>query len=203
MEITDVLRFTNREDFRQWLTKHADHVSFCWVMLSRKQSGEGLLYLDAVEEALCFGWIDGIVKKTADGELAQRFTPRRKNSNWTELNKERVRRLERLGLMQPSGRQVLPDMRPDAFVIDDVIKTRLQEDLVVHEQFKHFPELYRRIRIDTIQSVRKDPVLYEKRLQTLIEKTKLNQMYGQWNDGGRLLLEDVPETESEDSRSDR
>ncbi len=93
-------------------------------------------------------------------------------------------------------------MRPDAFVIDDVIKTRLQEDPVVHEQFKHFPELYRRIRIDTIQSVRKDPALYEKRLQTLIEKTKLNQMYGQWNDGGRLLLEDVPETESEVDRSD-
>jgi len=203
MEITDVLRFTNREDFRQWLSEHAEHKSFCWVILSRKQTGEGLLYLDAVEEALCFGWIDGIVKKTEDGELAQRFTPRRKNSNWTELNKERVRRLERLGLMQPSGRQVLPDMRPDAFVIDDVIKTRLQEDPVVHEQFKHFPELYRRIRIDTIQSVRKDPFLYEKRLQTLIEKTKLNQMYGQWNDGGRLLLEEGPETESVADWSDR
>ncbi|WP_414655212.1 YdeI/OmpD-associated family protein, partial [Exiguobacterium sp. UBA6282] len=128
MEITDVLRFTNREDFRQWLSEHAEHKSFCWVILSRKQTGEGLLYLDAVEEALCFGWIDGIVKKTADGELAQRFTPRLKNSNWTELNKERVRRLERLGLMQPSGRQVLPDMRPDAFVIDDAIQARLQED---------------------------------------------------------------------------
>ncbi|WP_329470883.1 YdeI/OmpD-associated family protein [Exiguobacterium sp. 9-2] len=203
MEITDVLRFTNREDFRQWLSEHAEHKSFCWVILSRKQTGEGLLYLDAVEEALCFGWIDGIVKKTEDGELAQRFTPRRKNSNWTELNKERVRRLERLGLMQPSGRQVLPDMRPDAFVIDDVIKTRLQEDPVVHEQFKHFPELYRRIRIDTIQSVRKDPALYEKRLQTLIEKTKLNQMYGQWNDGGRLLLEELPETQSVADWSDR
>nr|WP_251133669.1 YdeI/OmpD-associated family protein [Exiguobacterium sp. s46] len=185
------------------MTKHADHAAFCWVILSRKQIGDGLLYLDAVEEALCFGWIDGIAKKTEDGELAQRFTPRRKNSNWTELNKERVRRLERLGLMQPSGRQVLPDMRTDAFVIDDAIQARLQEDPIVYEQFNDFPELYRRIRIDTIQSVRKDPVLYEKRLQTLIEKTKRNQMYGQWNDGGRLLLEDVPETESEASRSDR
>ena len=203
MEITHVLRFTDRDGFRQWLTNHADHATFCWVILSRKQAGDGLLYLDAVEEALCFGWIDGIAKKTEDGELAQRFTPRRKNSNWTELNKERVRRLERLGLMQPSGRQVLPDIRADAFVIDDTIQARLQEDPVVYEQFHDFPELYRRIRIDTIQSVRKDPVLYEKRLQTLIEKTKLNQMYGQWNDGGRLLLEDVPETESEDSRSDR
>lgn len=203
MEITNALRFSDRNDFRQWLMKHADHASFCWVILSRKQVGNGLLYLDAVEEALCFGWIDGIAKKTADGELAQRFTPRRPNSNWTELNKERVRRLERLGLMQPSGRQVLPDMRSDAFVIDDTIQARLQEDPVIHEQFSDFPELYRRIRIDTIQSVRKDPVLYEKRLQTLIEKTKLNQMYGQWNDGGRLLLEEGPETESVADWSDR
>jgi len=195
MEITDVLRFTNREDFRQWLSEHAEHKSFCWVILSRKQVGDGLLYLDAVEEALCFGWIDGITKKTEDGELAQRFTPRRPNSNWTELNKERVRRLERLGLMQPSGRQILPDMSPEAFVIDEVIQARLQEDPIVDENFNNFPELYRRIRIDTIQSVRKDSVLYEKRLQTLIEKTKLNQIYGQWNDGGRLFVENYTTTE--------
>ncbi|UKS57448.1 YdeI/OmpD-associated family protein [Exiguobacterium acetylicum] len=195
MEITDVLRFTNREDFRQWLSEHAEYKSFCWVILSRKQAADGLLYLDAVEEALCFGWIDGIAKKTEEGELAQRFTPRRPNSNWTELNKERVRRLERLGLMQPSGRQVLPDMSPDAFVIDEVIQARLQEDPIVDENFNNFPELYRRIRIDTIQSVRKNPVLYEKRLQTLIEKTKQSQMYGQWNDGGRLFVENQSTTE--------
>ena len=64
-----------------------------------------LWYLDAVEEALCFGWIDSTVK-TIDGVTLQRFGKRVKNSQWTELNKERCRRLEALGLMTDSGRAV-------------------------------------------------------------------------------------------------
>ncbi|OGX78714.1 thymidylate synthase [Exiguobacterium sp. SH31] len=187
MEIEQVLRFQHRNDFRKWLESHQDEQSFCWVILSRKGSSDGLLYLDAVEEALCFGWIDGIAKKTEEDKLAQRFSPRRKKSNWTELNKERVRRLQRLGLMTESGMRVLPDMRNESFVIDEEIIERLQEDMQVYEHFMGFPELYRRIRIDTIQSVRQDRDLYMKRLDKFIEKTRANEMYGQWNDGGRLL----------------
>lgn len=187
MEIQQVLHFDHRNDFRKWLEQHADKQSFCWVILSRKNSEDGLLYLDAVEEALCFGWIDGIAKRTADGELAQRFSPRRKRSNWTELNKERVRRLQRLDLMDDRGLRVLPDMSSESFVIDEEIMMRLQEDAQVFKQFMDFPELYRRIRIDTIQSVREDRETYLRRLDKLIEKTKANEMYGQWNDDGRLI----------------
>ncbi|MEJ6529146.1 YdeI/OmpD-associated family protein [Exiguobacterium sp. USCH10] len=189
MEIDKVLRFEQRSEFREWLHEHADDTPYCWVILSRKNSGNGLLYLDAVEEALCFGWIDGIAKKTAEGEFAQRFSPRRQKSNWTELNKERVRRLIRLGLMQEQGLSVLPDMRVTSFVVDSEIILRLQEDSQVYANFMTFPELYRRIRIDTIQSVRQDRELYTKRLNKLIEKTRANEMYGQWNDDGRLLRE--------------
>ncbi|TCI61806.1 YdeI family protein [Exiguobacterium sp. SH3S1] len=187
MEIDHVLRFEHRNDFRKWLYEHADEQSFCWVILSRKDGSEGLLYLDAVEEALCFGWIDGIAKKTAAGELAQRFSPRRKRSDWTELNKERVRRLQRLGLMTEHGERVLPDMRRESFVIAEEIIARLQEDTQLYRHFNGFPELYRRIRTDTIQSVRQDRDLYVKRLDKFIEKTKANEMYGQWNDNGRLV----------------
>lgn len=187
MEIENLLRFEERQEFRKWLEENATEQSFCWVILSRKREGQGLLYLDAVEEALCFGWIDGIAKKTTEGELAQRFSPRRKNSNWTELNKERVRRLQRLGLMTESGERVLPDMRNESFQIDEEIMMRLQEDRELYQHFSNFPELYRRIRIDTIQSVRQDRDLYLKRLNKFIEKTKANEMYGQWNDGGRLI----------------
>ena len=187
MEIDHVFQFEDRHAFREWLHAHADDAAYCWVILSRKTSGDGLLYLDAVEEALCFGWIDGIAKKTEAGELAQRFSPRRKNSNWTELNKERVRRLTRLGLMQARGIAVLPDMSATSFVIDEAIVRRLESEPDVSRNFQAFPELYRRIRIDTIQSVRKDQVLYEKRLDKLIEQTRANRLYGQWNDDGRLL----------------
>ncbi|MCT4782671.1 MULTISPECIES: YdeI/OmpD-associated family protein [Exiguobacterium] len=187
MEIENLLRFEGRQDFRKWLEENATEQSFCWVILSRKREGKGLLYLDAVEEALCFGWIDGITKKTTEGELAQRFSPRRKNSNWTELNKERVRRLQRLGLITENGERVLPDMRNESFRIDEEIIMRLQGDRELYQNFSNFPELYRRIRIDTIQSVRQDRDLYTKRLNKFIEKTKANEMYGQWNDGGRLI----------------
>lgn len=187
MEIDHVLRFEHRNGFRKWLDEYADEQSFCWVILSRKGSGNGLLYLDAVEEALCFGWIDGIAKKTEEDELAQRFSPRRKKSNWTELNKERVRRLQRLGLMTERGTRVLPDMRSESFAIDEEIIGRLKEDMQVYQHFMEFPELYRRIRIDTIQSVRQDRETYLKRLDKFIEKTKANEMYGQWNDNGRLI----------------
>lgn len=187
MEIEQVLRFEHRNDFRDWLERHADDQSFCWVILSRKNSTDGLLYLDAVEEALCFGWIDGIAKRTADGELAQRFSPKRKRSNWTELNKERVRRLQRLDLMDDRRLRVLPDMSSESFVIDEEISNCLKEDEQVFKQFMDFPELYRRIRIDTIQSVSEDRETYLRRLDKLIEKTKANEMYGQWNDDGRLI----------------
>ena len=66
-----------------------------------------LLYIDVVEEALCFGWIDSTLKKLPDGRLAQRLSPRRKNSHWTKLNMDRCMDLEDRGLMTPAGRHAL------------------------------------------------------------------------------------------------
>ena len=109
MTENNILKIKSRLEFRKWLTANHDCETECWIALKRgepKNDGE-LYYLDAVEEALCFGWIDSITKPI-NGERFQRFTPRKKNSPWTELNKERVRRLEKLGLMTDAGRAVLP-----------------------------------------------------------------------------------------------
>ncbi|EOS57144.1 hypothetical protein C812_01464 [Paenibacillus barengoltzii G22] len=83
--------------------------------------------------------------------------------------------------------QVLPNMAPEAFQIDKQIEQRLREDPQVYENFKNFPALYQRVRIDTIQSVLQQPELFQRRLDKFIACTKANQMYGQWHDGGRLL----------------
>ena len=83
-------------------------------------------YIDAVEVALCYGWIDSS-QKVIDGVRYQRFSPRRKNSKWTELNKERVRRLEKLGLMTDAGRSVLPNMDVNSYKIDKDIVNALKE----------------------------------------------------------------------------
>jgi uncharacterized protein YdeI (YjbR/CyaY-like superfamily) len=152
-----------------------------------KETSDAVYYLDVVEEALCFGWIDGIKKKISETQLAQRLSPRTKKSSWTELNKERVRRLERLGLMTSSGRKVLPDINSSSFVIDSFIEEKIMEDSQIKENYHNMPELYTRIRIDNIQSVRKDVELYHKRLEKFLLNTKNNKMYGQWNDKGRLI----------------
>ena len=110
MEITLLLEFTQRQQLRDWLQENHVSSKECWVVMSRsKNPPVGVLpYLDVVEEALCFGWIDSTVKKLPDGKLAQRLSPRRKNSHWTELNKERCRRLIQEGKMTDAGLKVIP-----------------------------------------------------------------------------------------------
>lgn len=181
------LEATTREELRDWLMANSTTEGYCWVEVSLKPLPGTIQYLDAVEEALCFGWIDGVKKATADSKLAQRISPRSKRSSWTELNKERVRRLEKLGLMRAEGRLCLPDMDIGAFRIDPVIEQRLKEDEQVYRHFLAFPALYQRVRIDTIQSYIRQPELFERRLHKFIENTRVNKMYGQWHDDGRLM----------------
>ena len=176
MEIDNLLPVKTRQQWRDWLEANCRTEKYCWISLSND-----LLYLDAVEEALCFGWIDSTKKPSF-----QRFSPRTKKSNWTELNRERVRRLEKLGLMTEEGRKYLPN---EDFEIHPEIMCALKNDKETFANFKKFPELYRRIRIDTIQSClkRNEYELFNSRLKKFIENTKANKIFGLWNDDGRLL----------------
>ena len=109
MEITLLLEFTHRQQLRDWLQENHASAKECWVVMSRAKNPVGVLpYLDVVEEALCFGWIDSTMKRLPDGRLAQRLSPRRKKSHWTELNKERCRRLIQEGKMTDAGLNVIP-----------------------------------------------------------------------------------------------
>ena len=107
MEITTLLEYSDRSQLRAWLEENHSREKECWVVVSRsKTSPPGILaYIDVVEEALCFGWIDSTLKKFPDGRLAQRLSPRRKNSHWTRLNIARCMELENRGLMTPAGRR--------------------------------------------------------------------------------------------------
>ena len=109
MEITLLLEFTQRQQLRDWLQENHASAKECWVVMSRAKNPVGVLpYLDVVEEALCFGWIDSTMKRLPDGRLAQRLSTRRKKSHWTELNKERCRRLIQEGKMTDAGLNVIP-----------------------------------------------------------------------------------------------
>ena len=181
----------DRQAFRSWLTEHSDTESECWLELKRgRPTDDAFCYLDAVEEALCFGWIDSTQKIVGDRRL-QRFSPRQKNSPWTELNKARVRRLERLGMMTDRGRAALPPMGPRSFKIPSDIETALKQARV-WSRFRRFPKLYQRVRAYNIQFYAdRNRALYDRALAHLIAATKQGRMYGEWNDYGRLTDEDT------------
>jgi uncharacterized protein YdeI (YjbR/CyaY-like superfamily) len=185
----NILKAKNREELRLWLENNYETQKECWVIVKRgrPQNDDTFWYIDAVEEALCFGWIDSTVKKLDTGITIQRLSPRKKGSIWSELNKERCRRMEKLGKMTQAGKKVLPDMSEKGFNIDINILEALKKDEIVWANFHKFPSLYQRVRIDTIQIKKKNPQLFQKRLEKLIENTKKGIMYGEWNDNGRLL----------------
>jgi len=183
-----LLHVTTRRELRDWLTLHSMTKKEAWVYSVVKPVPGKIPYLDIVEEALCFGWIDS-TKKTIDGGTVQRISPRKKNGNWTELNKERVRRLEKLGLMTDMGRKCLPDMSAESFSVLPRVMDALRADPGVWENLPALPELYRRVRIDTIQWCLKtgQPDLFGKRLLKFMDNTRQGKMYGAWHDDGRLL----------------
>jgi uncharacterized protein YdeI (YjbR/CyaY-like superfamily) len=96
--------FESQAKFRQWLKKHHDSVDELWIGFYKKASGKpSITYKEALDEALCYGWIDGVKKRVDDEVFVQRFTPRQSKSHWSEVNIKRVGELTKLGLMMPPG----------------------------------------------------------------------------------------------------
>lgn len=186
MEITDPFHFSDRDEWRQWLHGNHETEKGCWLIFVK--DGGSLEYLDAVEEAICFGWIDSTVKKIDERRRAQRFTPRNKRGNWTELNKERARRQIRLGRLMPAGHAALPDL--DApFVPHAKIMRALKKDEEAFRNFQNLPELYIRVRLSNMLWYVSDEKEFKKKISKFVEMTKQNRIYGEWNDKGRLLEE--------------
>ena len=113
MEIENLLTFTDRRQLREWFERNHLSEKCCWVACNRSKTAkpDTLPYLEIVEEALCFGWIDSTLKKLPDGRLAQRLSPLRKGSHWTDLNRLRCHDLERRGLMTEYGRKALKEIQ--------------------------------------------------------------------------------------------
>jgi len=104
MKITEKLHVTNRDDWRAWLRKNHDTEKEVWLIHYKRHTGKPRIpYDDAVEEALCFGWIDSLVKKIDDEKFARKFTPRKDKSKWSEANKKRATKMIKEGKMKKAG----------------------------------------------------------------------------------------------------
>jgi len=110
MDIGETLEVLSTQEFADWLAAKGPTNIDIWVIIYKKASGKQIVsYEQLVETALCYGWIDGIMKGIDGEKYAQRFTPRRKRSNWTAANRAIAQRLIAEGRMTNAGRAVLPD----------------------------------------------------------------------------------------------
>ena len=110
MEIGETIYVITGDEFRKWLLKNHKTKKEIWLIQYKKATKKpSINYVEAVEEALCFGWIDGLEKGIDIERYALRFSPRRQKSNWTETNRERARRMIAQGKMMEAGRASLPE----------------------------------------------------------------------------------------------
>ena len=109
MDVGKTLYVGSRDRWRKWLNRNHKKAKEIWLVYYKKASGKPTLSVDeAVDEALCFGWIDSQIKPIDESKYASRFTPRRSGSLWSDRNLSRVQKLLKEGRMTPSGMAVLP-----------------------------------------------------------------------------------------------
>ena len=169
--------FENREDWRKWLTENFDTKNGIWFVFPSQSSGKkGITYNDAVEEALCFEWIDSTVKALDKEHKIQHFTPRNAKSTYSQANKERLEWLLERKMIYPEFEDKIRKVLSVPFLFPDDIIARLKKDKVVWENYRCFSDAYKRIRIAYIEAARKRPEEFEKRLNNFIRKTRENKM---------------------------
>ena len=178
--MSEPIFFSSPEAFYDWLEEYHDRETEVHVGYWKKHTGKpSLSWSEAVDQALCFGWIDGRLNRIDDERHRQRFTPRRPGSNWSKVNVEKVARLEEAGLMRPAGRAAFEARREDktgiyAFERDQPaelppeFERRLQANAAAWEYWQARPPGYRRTATHWVVSAKREETR-ERRLEKLIE----------------------------------
>lgn len=175
-----ILYLTTRQEWRTWLEKHYQSETEVWLVYYKKHSGKPRIpYNDAVEEALCFGWIDSTVKTIDEDSFAQRFSVRNPKSRYSQANKERLRALVKQGKVVKEVLATLEDvLDEEAFEIPPDILKALKASQTAWKNFQGFSPAYIRIRIAFIDTARKRPQEFEKRLRYFVQMTEKNKQFG-------------------------
>jgi len=164
----------DRAEWRRWLAKNCARSQEIWLVFYKKASGKQTVSYDhAVEEALCFGWVDGLKKKLDEECYAFRFTPRKAKSGWSKSNLDRVKRLIAEGRMMPAGLAAYnsPDRREVAALpleFPKALEARFRKERKAWANYQDFPPGYRRVTAGWVASAKKEETRV-KRLEKLIE----------------------------------
>jgi uncharacterized protein YdeI (YjbR/CyaY-like superfamily) len=164
--------------WRDWLTRHAQSEKEIWLVVEHKDSdAPSPRYHEAIEQALCFGWIDGLHRKHTDHSSRLRFTPRRPSSSWSAVNRERAERMSEQGLMTEQGQalidlakasgtwQVVPS---DVSAVPDDLRDALRSNDPAGKHFDAFPPSSRRLILEWIVTAKK-PETRRRRIDRTVE----------------------------------
>jgi uncharacterized protein YdeI (YjbR/CyaY-like superfamily) len=168
----------DRKQWRSWLANHGQRTKEIWLIYPKKHSGKVRIpYDDAVEEALCFGWIDGVTGKLDADRYVQRFTPRLPSSRWSPINIRRARKLIKAGKMTAVGTQAFrPERQSEAHPTElpKILVETFQKCAAAWENYQRFPPFYRRMTIAWVASAKKEETRL-KRLDKLMEFSAENK----------------------------
>jgi uncharacterized protein YdeI (YjbR/CyaY-like superfamily) len=179
LEITQTLYVTDPQEWRAWLEAHYKTESEIWLVYYKKETSKPrIAYNDAVEQALCFGWIDSIIKKLDEERSIQRFSPRKPKSGYSQANIERLRHLVAQGKVVEEVQESLGDVLEREFVFPSDILKAIRADEQAWENYQTFSEPYKRIRVAFIEGARKRPEEFQKRLNYFIKTAHENKLIG-------------------------
>jgi uncharacterized protein YdeI (YjbR/CyaY-like superfamily) len=174
-----MLHAKNRREWRSWLRKHYKTAKDIWLVYYRKGSGKPRIeYNDAVEEALCFGWIDSTVRTIDAERYAQRFSPRKPRSSYSQANQERLRKLIKQRKVAKDVLAALGNAQEKQFRIPPDILMAIRANKEAWKHFQKFSASYKRIRIAFIEGARRRPQEFQKRLSYFIRMTEKNRQFG-------------------------
>ena len=168
----------DRREWRKWLEKNHAQRDEIWLVYYKKDSGKPRVpYEDAVEEALCFGWIDGKIKKIDEACIAQRFSPRRPRSSWNDTNIQRAERLIAEGKMMPAGLAAFNSKQRAEPLVDEMpknLEARFRKQSIAWNNYENFPPYYRRMTARWVADAKKEETRLG-RLEKLIEFSARNE----------------------------
>jgi uncharacterized protein YdeI (YjbR/CyaY-like superfamily) len=180
----NLLHVTNRKDWRAWLAGHHATETEVWLVYAKQHTGKPRVsYDEAVEEALCYGWIDSIVRKLDEDHYAQKFTPRKDRMRWSAPNLERVRRLLAAGKMTEAGIAVLhpdPDYQPPERSGPEAppyLEEVLKRNPAAWENFQRLAPSHRKNYVRWITEAKKEETR-QRRLQEAIRMLEANEKLG-------------------------